>query len=285
MKTIRRISLALLAGVALAGSVAAQTYPVTTPTYTPSAILAPATFTTTGDYVFNVAGVSSVTLRVSGTCTSLVAAPQGSNDATNYSTLPAAPVGGGASVTSITGTGFWRLNTAGMNRVRLHITTLAASCTVAMTGTAAASQPDAGVTAASTVPAAATPALVVAQSPNGDPCQIPSVAKSSVAVNISSATTTNVVPLVAGQVTYVCGFNATVTGTTPTVLFKYGTNVGGACDTGATSLTGTYAPVTGTSVAIGGSGTQFQAAAAKDLCITSGGTGPSVQGVLTYVQR
>lgn len=112
-----------------------QTYPVTNPTYIPTAPLAPTTFTTTGDYTYSVSGISTVTIRVSGTCTSLVSAPQGTNDGTNWTTIQAIPVVGGATVTSITGTGFWRVNTAGFTKTRLHITTLAASCTVAMAGT------------------------------------------------------------------------------------------------------------------------------------------------------
>lgn len=325
----------------------AQTYPITNPTYIPTAVLAPQTFTTTGDYVYAVSGISTVTVRVSGTCTSLVSAPQGTNDGTNWTTIQAIPVAGGANVTSITGTGFWRVNTSGFTKTRLHITVLAASCTVAMSGSNSAgalylqnpnttvnptaitdqtganylavdssgigsikltngtqSMPTmdavarkgfmaitdgtstAGVTAASTAAVAATPAIVVAQSPNGaDPCANPNVAKSSVALNIASAISTKVVALTSSQIIYVCGYSGTVTGTSPTVQFTYGTNVAAECDTGATILTGAMEPVDGSFIAAFTPATMFKTAASKDLCVVTTGTTPHFKGVLTYVKQ
>lgn len=365
IKSLLMLAISFLSALTFAQN--APTYPYSNPTYIPTAILAPQAFTTTGDYTFAVSGLSTVTIRVSGTCTSLVSAPQGTNDGTNWTTIQAIPVNGGANVTSITGTGFWRVNTAGFSSVRLHITTLAASCTVAMAGTAApgalylqnpqtvtgpisivdstatydwaidsngiastkitngtqtmptmdaVARPGfqkitdgtntmptmdvaarkgfvaltdgtstAGVTAASTAAVAATPALVVAQSPNGaDPCANPNVTKSSVAIDITSATTTKMVALSSGKITYVCGFSASMTGTAPTMLFEYGTNVSGECDTGTTALTGAYIPTSGAFVQDRGFGTMFATAASKDLCIVSGGT-PVLKGVLTFVQQ
>lgn len=342
MKLFRTLAAAFLALVAVVAG--AQTYPVTNPTYIPTAVLAPQTFTTTGDYVYAVSGISTVTIRVSGTCTSLTSAPQGTNDGTNWTTIQAIPVAGGGNVTSITGAGFWRINAAGFTKTRLHITVLAASCTVAMAGSNAPgnlyiqnpttvtgpvsiqdstatyymaidsngivstkitngtqSMPTmdavarkgfmaltdgtstAGVTAASTAAVAATPALVVAQSPNGaDPCANPNVAKSSVAISVTSATTTKLVALSSGKIVYVCGFSASMSGTAPTMLFEYGTNVSGECDTGTTALTGAYIPTSGAFVQDRGFGTIFATAASKDLCVVSGGT-PVLKGVLTYV--
>jgi hypothetical protein len=119
-----------------------------------------------------------------------------------------------------------------------------------------------------------------------DYCQNPSIAKTSVAVNISSATTTELVAASAGKKVYLCKFNASVAGTAPTIIFKTGTKVSTACDTTPTSLTGTYAITTGTVLDLSGApGVTMQSIVSGELCLTSGGTGPSIQGVAVYVQR
>lgn len=123
---------------------------------------------------------------------------------------------------------------------------------------------------------------------SGDPCSNPNVAKAFAVVNISTATTTELVaaPAVATQVTYVCGFTATVTGTSPTLLFKTGTKVSTACDTGPTSQSGTYAVTSGSFIKIDANGgTILTGAAGGELCLTSGGTTPSIQGNLAYVTQ
>lgn len=303
-----------------------QTYPINNPTYIPTAVAPPQAFTAPGDYTYSTSGISTVTIRVTGTCTGLTAAPQGTNDNTNWTTVQAIPVAGGGNVTSITGIGFWRVNAAGFTRTRLHITVLSASCTVAMAGTNSpgnlylqnpttvtgpVSIQDSTATyymgidsngivstkltdgtstvtikAASTAAAAADKALVVGQSPNSaDPCGNANVAKSSVALSITSATTTKLVALSSGKVIYVCGFSASMTGTAPTMQFTYGTNMSAECDTGATVLTGAYIPTSGAFVQDRGFGTMFATAASKDLCLVSTGTGPNIKGILTYVQQ
>lgn len=123
---------------------------------------------------------------------------------------------------------------------------------------------------------------------SGDPCLNPNVAKSFAVVNISTATTTELVaaPSVAGQVVYMCALTVTVTGTSPTLLFKTGTKVSTACDTGAASQSGTYAVTTGSFVKIDANGgALLTGAASGELCLTSGGTTPSIQGNLVYVQQ
>jgi hypothetical protein len=65
---------------------------------------------------------------------------QASNDAgANYTTVNLYPIATGTSaptaVASVGAVGFWKVNTAGFNKVRLHITALTATCTVAMLGT------------------------------------------------------------------------------------------------------------------------------------------------------
>jgi hypothetical protein len=348
MKKTSRILIAGILALAACSVLADTTYPYTNPTYIPTAVSAPATYSAPADYSFQSNDIATATIRVSGTCTSLASAVQGTNDGTNWTTLQAIPVAGGSVVTNLAAAGFWRANVAGFTKVRLHITALTASCTVAMAGTSApgalylmnpntASNPIsivdstaaynwaisslgigsvaitngtqsmptmdaaaragfvkmtdgttvAGVTVASTASVAATPALVVAQSPNvTDPCASPMIAKTSAIINQSSSATTKVVDVSASTVIYVCGFTATASGTTPTFTFTSGTHVSADCDTGAALLSGAMVPsATVGSVSAGyGAGTMFKTAAAKQLCLTTGAT-TSVQGVLTYVQQ
>lgn len=116
----------------------------------------------------------------------------------------------------------------------------------------------------------------------GDPCLDPNVAKSTVVVNISSATTTQLVALSGSTIVYVCGLSATIAGTTPTLLMEYGT--GASCGTGTTALTGTFAPTAGTLMSLAVDGTEMKSIAGNAICLVSGGT-PSIQGVLTYIQQ
>jgi hypothetical protein len=107
---------------------------------------------------------------------------------------------------------------------------------------------------------------------------------SSVAVNISTATTTQLVAGVAGTNVYVCGVQGTVVGTNPTVQFTGGAS---NCTVSIQTFTGTFAAVTGTLLIVGSGGyIVFQTTiTGTGVCIVSGGTTPSIQGILTYVQR
>lgn len=119
---------------------------------------------------------------------------------------------------------------------------------------------------------------------NQDPCESAAVKKSSVAVNISSATTTQLVALSGSTSVYVCGFAASMLGTTPAATLEYGT--GTNCGTGTTTLTGAIAPTSGSFVLLNvGGPTVVTGASGNALCLLSGGTTPSIQGVLTYVQQ
>jgi uncharacterized lipoprotein YbaY len=119
----------------------------------------------------------------------------------------------------------------------------------------------------------------------GDPCQNPNVTKLSAVVNIASATTAAIVSNVTGKAVYVCDYGVTLAGTSPTAQFKYGTQTTTACDTGAVLLTGVMAPTAGSFVSPGHGGDHFHTAVSQQLCATVTGTGPSVQGWLTYVQQ
>jgi hypothetical protein len=103
----------------------------------------------------------------------------------------------------------------------------------------------------------------------------------SAVVNVSTATTTQIVAAVANKSIYVCSFALTSAGTTPSFQFEYGT--GGTCGTGTTLLSGAFAPTSGSYTYAGGNlGLMFSAPVTNGLCIVSGGTTPSIQGLITY---
>ncbi len=119
-----------------------------------------------------------------------------------------------------------------------------------------------------------------------------SAAKSSAAINVTSATTTSLVAVSGSTTVYVCGISLTIAPSATsadTALFEYGT--GAAC-TSPTALTGTYGNGDLTSAAGvaainygNGGATIFKSAASAGVCILTAGTAVSVQGVLTYVQQ
>lgn len=145
--------------------------------------------------------------------------------------------------------------------------------------------------------AAIDPSLIVAAAPpvvpgSTDPCQDLSQQKSSVAVNISTATTTQIVALSGTTAVYVCGYSLVAgAGTNPSIQFEYGT--GASCGTGTTALTGAMA--TGVTVSTTAPGPIFNSpgqdvsllktAAGNALCLVSGGTTPNFQGFVTFVQQ
>lgn len=140
MKTFRNIvvGLALAAGLAMGASppTFAQTYPTTTPTYIPDAVLNAKTFTAPGDYFFLVNGGSTVSFIVTGTCTSLSADVQGAVSRNAGATFLHLRIRKRASapVPLITSTGTYSVVPAGYGVVRVHITALTASCTVQADG-------------------------------------------------------------------------------------------------------------------------------------------------------
>ena len=138
--------------------------------------------------------------------------------------------------------------------------------------------PTAGVINATFSPIAGNVLTNVAGS--GDPCQNPSVAKSSVSVAISTATTTQIVAISGTKATYVCG-GTLVFGASTTAQFEYGTSTN--C-TGTNALTGVMSPGTGTTVGLSGDGTRFGAPASNGLCVVSTGTG-GIEGYISYVQQ
>lgn len=111
----------------------------------------------------------------------------------------------------------------------------------------------------------------------------PVACDSSVAVNITSATTTTLVPLSGTTMIYVCQFTLEfVSGTTPSFYFEYG--FGTNCIAAPVALTGTFQSTTSNNVIIAGSGYGFlfRGGVGNNLCLVSGGTTPSIQGYVTY---
>lgn len=136
------------------------------------------------------------------------------------------------------------------------------------------------------------PSSVMQISPNGpDPCHNPSVAKSSAAINITSAATTQLVAISGTKSIYVCHFSFTISEvitTANTLQFEYGTSTN--C-TGTNKLTGLYgaggiSAGTPIYVSAGYGGTLFTVPSANGLCaLTAIGATGSFQGVITYVQQ
>lgn len=248
--------LASVCGIAQADAV----YSYSNPTYIPTATSPSATYSAPFDYLFQSNNIGMATVKVSGTCTGLVAAIQGSNDnGATWATLSGASIPSGSSTRSITAPGMWGVNAGGFNKLRIYGTALTASCAVVMAGTSSGQ--------------------AVA-----DPCLNPEIMQSSAVVAQGASATTKLVEAVTGSAIYVCGFAATAAGTTPTFTFVRGTRVTADCDTGSGNLSGAMVPSATTGViSIGGRGTVLTAPASNQLCLTTAAT-TNIQGVLNYVQ-
>ena len=133
----RILFLAILALTSF-GVMADATYPWVSPSYTPTAVSPPVTYTAPNSYKYTIQGIDTVSVRVSGTCTSLAATMQASNDNINFTNINLYPIATGTTapvaVASISAVGFWKVNTQGYTNVKLVISALTATCTVAMAG-------------------------------------------------------------------------------------------------------------------------------------------------------
>lgn len=125
-----------------------------------------------------------------------------------------------------------------------------------------------------------------------DPCQSPSALKQSAAINISSATTTQLVAPVAGKAVFVCGFDLTISQVVTTAnTLDFITGTGATCGGSTVTNTGLYGAGGVTAgipihVQSSGSGTVFQAASASGVCaVTAIGASGSFQGIITFVQQ
>lgn len=235
-------------------------YPYTKAVYVPTAISAPVTYSAPANYLFQTHNITTATVRVTGTCTGLVAAVQGTNDSANWTTLNAVAVGGGSSLRSLTAPGFWRINSGGFTQLRVNITTLTASCTVAMAGSTYASSA-------------------------ADLCSSPATQKSSAVVNVGASVSGLLVAAVAGRTVYLCSLAVSAGGTNPTMTIRTGTQTTNPCDTGASNLSGAIVPSATVGMAnIGVGHTVVATAPGGQLCLLTGAT-TSIQGVATFVQQ
>jgi hypothetical protein len=124
----------------------------------------------------------------------------------------------------------------------------------------------------------------------GDPCQGATAPKSSVAISQAAAGTQQLVAGTINHKIYVCGYNFTITGsTTATALLEFGTNA--SCAAGTTALSGAWAgnAITASSdpvhILAGGGYSVATVPTGDFLCLVAGGTTPSVQGILTFIQQ
>ena len=112
--------------------------------------------------------------------------------------------------------------------------------------------------------------------------------RSHIKVAITTATTTELVPLVANQVIYVCEFSLTISQVVTTaniIKFVYGT--GTACATGTTDITGGFGTggiTAGIPISVNGGG--FKTAISNALCATTTiGGSAAFSGVVSYIQQ
>lgn len=225
---------------------------------------------------------ATATVTISGTF-SATAQFEVSADGTNYVAVNGAPYPSGNSVTSATAAGTWTFPVGGMAVIRVRAS--AYSSGGINVGIQSSSAPF-------VVPNVGS-VTVANTAGSGDPCQNPSVAKSSAAISLTSTTAAAVVALSSGKITYVCGFSATIQGSATTVgtlQFEYGTQTTNPCDTGTTTLTSAFqgnitANVPTLVTSPGGGSTQFATIASNQLCAVATGTTISVKGYLTYVQQ
>jgi hypothetical protein len=100
-------------------------------------------------------------------------------------------------------------------------------------------------------------------------------------LNMTTATTTEIVPLTSGEVVYVTALNFLANGTT-TVKFVKGT--GTNCGTGTTDLTPTYNLTAQTGMVYGsGVGVVMPVTAGNALCVVNG-SAVNLQVMVTYIK-
>ncbi len=107
----------------------------------------------------------------------------------------------------------------------------------------------------------------------------------SVPINITTATTTEIILVSGSKSIYICAFyNSKTSGAGSTWQIEYGTKTTTACDTGATTLT---PAIDGNAVVEqmgNGMGTILTVPASKELCIVTVGGGSSFIGFIVYAQ-
>ena len=231
-------------------------------------------------------GAATVGVTLSGTFSATVQF-EVSADTSNFVAANAVPQPSGAVVSSATGTGTWTIPVAGMAQIRARVSSFSSGTVTAFL------QSSSAILGGLQASGAVIGNVGITNTPGTtDPCQNPSVIKSSAKISLSSTTAAAVVALASGKIVYVCGFMADIQGsatTVGTVQFEYGTQTTNPCDTGTTTLTpalpGNITANVPTVIPMPGGYTQFATTASQQLCAVATGTTISVQGYLTYVQQ
>jgi len=138
MKKVFSKLFALVIGFGLMTAAFAQTYPYTNPTYTPNAVLAKQ-FIASGvaSTAFTNSGIGTLSIQVSGTCTSLAGSVTASNNGTDYNTIDIFPVVGATSTaaSAVSATGIYVANVASLSKIRFENTAVSGTaCAVTMSG-------------------------------------------------------------------------------------------------------------------------------------------------------
>jgi|SRR5579883_375011 len=125
-----------------------------------------------------------------------------------------------------------------------------------------------------------------------DPCFSQFTAKSSVPINATTATTTQLVAPAAGEAVFVCGASLTIApSSTSADTAQFISGTGPTCGTNTVTNTGTFGNGDLTTAApplfisFADPGSTFSSAVGAGVCLVSAGTTVNIQGVLTYVQQ
>ena len=117
-----------------------------------------------------------------------------------------------------------------------------------------------------------------------DACMNPTIAKVSAVVNITTATTTALSPVVVGKAQYVCSVRASIAGAQ---TFTFVTGTGTNCGTGTVTTTGAIAATGATNGAIDllpNGMTSMISPKGGQVCITTTTTG-STQGIAVLAEQ
>ncbi len=117
---------------------------------------------------------------------------------------------------------------------------------------------------------------------SADPCQNPSVAKSSALISVATGTT-NLVSLTASKSVYVCSVYVVPTGTTPD--FQLSTGLTSTCSTSISYLTGVIKPSTSTPISLNWGGTVVKGSSGGAVCAIMSASTTTATGVITYVKQ
>jgi hypothetical protein len=123
-----------------------------------------------------------------------------------------------------------------------------------------------------------------------DPCESSVINKLNVFANITTATTTALVPVSGTTAVYVCSYQISMVATVAadTILFEQGT--GSACSGSPTALSATISSGImangSTQINMDGGSDLMTTAPGNGLCVvTTVGTGPAIGVTVSYVQR